>query len=176
MCCDIPVGRRLFLYNTVCEIILHDYTGDAGAVLDACEMTARHVQDMLNAYDPESELGRMNRLHRPGVPYAVSAELYTLYGEWIDSPRGVRARMMRRCVRWSNCGISLHHSLPFRADGPSVQPWSAVAIPAYGMMTAHRRSRFPSRACPSMPEASGRGMLPDVLLNACTMRESGRPA
>ena len=78
MCCDIPVGRRLFLYNTVCEIILHDYTGDAGAVLDACEMTARHVQDMLNAYDPESELGRMNRLHRPGVPYAVSAELYTL--------------------------------------------------------------------------------------------------
>ena len=78
MCCDIPVGRRLFLYNTVCEIILHDYTGDAGAVLDACEMKARHVQDMLNAYDPESELGRMNRLHRPGVPYAVSAELYTL--------------------------------------------------------------------------------------------------
>lgn len=78
MCCNIPVGRRLFLYNTVCEIILYDYAGDAGTVLDACEIQARHVQAMLNAYDPESELGRMNRLHQPGVPYAVSAELYAL--------------------------------------------------------------------------------------------------
>lgn len=118
MCCDIPVGRRLFLYNTVCEIILHDYTGDAGAVLDACEMTARHVQDMLNAYDPESELGRMNRLHRPGVPYAVSAELYTLLRRMDRFSRAVsRARMMRRCVRWSNCGISLHHSLHSEQTG-----------------------------------------------------------
>lgn len=73
-----PVGRRLFLYNTICEIVLREYPGKASEILDACENAARNVQSMLNAYDPCSELGRLNRMHKVGKPYAVSPEFYGL--------------------------------------------------------------------------------------------------
>lgn len=71
-----PVGRRFFLYNTVCEIVLWDYCEDPGEVLDECEEAAIEVQRLLNAYDESSELGRMNRMHRPTVPYSISPSLF----------------------------------------------------------------------------------------------------
>lgn len=68
----------MFLYNTVCEIVLREYPGEATPLLDGCEEIARGVQAMLNAYDPASQLGRLNREHRVGEPCMVSPRLYAL--------------------------------------------------------------------------------------------------
>lgn len=69
------VGRRFFLYNTVCEVVLCRWSGDADALLNECEKLAQDVQRMLNRYDEGSELSQLNRLHTPGVPHPVSKAL-----------------------------------------------------------------------------------------------------
>lgn len=72
------VGRRMFLYNTVCEVILYNYSKDATGLLDECERSSLTVQNMLNRYDEQSELSMLNRNYRPGVPYPLSEELFVL--------------------------------------------------------------------------------------------------
>ena len=72
------VGRRMFLYNTVCEVVLYDYSGDVTGVLDACEQRSLDIQNMLNRYDNRSELSRLNQNYCPKVPYPLSKELFFL--------------------------------------------------------------------------------------------------
>lgn len=72
------MGRRLFLYNTVCEIVLYNYDGDSIKLLNECEEKAEAVQNMLNFYDSNSELARLNSCYEPGKPYRVSGELFEL--------------------------------------------------------------------------------------------------
>lgn len=72
------VGRRFFLYNTVCEVILHRYNDDPHKLLDDCENIAINVQKILNLYDSNSELSLMNRNYSPGVPYPISKDLYAI--------------------------------------------------------------------------------------------------
>lgn len=77
------VGRRMFLYHTVCEVILYAYTGRAEVILDACEASAQAVQKMLNIYDKSSELSLLNQNYLPGIPYRISRELFNLlYSVW----------------------------------------------------------------------------------------------
>ena len=64
-----PVGRRVSLYNTACEIVLYDYDGDANDILGGCESIAIGVQNMLNMYDPLSELSALNRICTTGALY-----------------------------------------------------------------------------------------------------------
>lgn len=73
--------RRFYLYHTVCEVRLHLYGGDAEALLDSCEKTARQAQAMLNIYDPASELSRLNSGYTAGKPYRVSRPLFNLLHE-----------------------------------------------------------------------------------------------
>jgi thiamine biosynthesis lipoprotein len=70
------IGRRFFLYNTICEVILHSREDDAVQILDACEDEANRIQAMLNLYDPFSELSRLNKGYCPGEPYRLSESLY----------------------------------------------------------------------------------------------------
>lgn len=72
------IRRSFYLYNTVCEIILHTYNDNPHRILDECEDIANNVQRMLNLYDPDSELSLMNRNYRSGVPYPVSKDLYRI--------------------------------------------------------------------------------------------------
>lgn len=73
-----PVGRHMSLYNAACEVVLYDCDGDPADILDECESIAQDVQDMLNMYDPASELSRLNRACHAGAPCRVSAPLYAL--------------------------------------------------------------------------------------------------
>lgn len=81
---NVAVGRRLFLYNTVCEIRLYEYEGDARWLLDRCEELSVGVQKMLNIYDEGSELSVLNRSYVPEVPYQLSKELFRLLKEVYD--------------------------------------------------------------------------------------------
>lgn len=72
------VGRRMFLYHTVCEVILYAYEGRAEVILDACEASAQAVQKMLNIYDKSSELSLLNQNYLPGIPCRISRELFNL--------------------------------------------------------------------------------------------------
>lgn len=75
------VGRRMFYYNTVCEIILYEYMGNGAEILDGCENVMRAVQKRLNIYDPDSELSHLNHDYTANIPYRVSHELYAILRE-----------------------------------------------------------------------------------------------
>lgn len=63
------------LYHTVCEVAV-DWEEGAEELLQEVKRTAQHVQKLLDFYDPESELSRLNKNYRAGVPFPVSEELY----------------------------------------------------------------------------------------------------
>ena len=71
----VPAQISFFLYNTTCSIFLFDRRPDADALLSGAKEIAHAVRRMLDFYDPDSELGRLNRSYIPGQPYAVSEEL-----------------------------------------------------------------------------------------------------
>lgn len=68
----------MFLYNTVCTVVLYDWLGDAAPLLDGCERLAEDVRQMLDIYDENSELSRLNREGQSGRPVELNTQLYTL--------------------------------------------------------------------------------------------------
>lgn len=66
----------MFLYNTVCEIILLEYPGNGSEILDQCEKISVSVQNMLNIFDEGSELSAINREYVPGKWFPVSKKMF----------------------------------------------------------------------------------------------------
>lgn len=66
----------MFLYNTVCEVILFEYPGDGKWILDQCEKISVSVQNMLNIFDETSELSVLNREYVPEKWFSVSEEMF----------------------------------------------------------------------------------------------------
>lgn len=81
---DEPANRTFFLYNTVCSITIYDGGAEAGEILDGAQEMAFQIRRMLDFYDEESELGRLNRGHVTGVPYEVSEELCRFLAELLE--------------------------------------------------------------------------------------------
>lgn len=69
---------RFFQFNTACEVAVYDAGVDTKRILGKAKETAAGVRRMLDFYDPDSELGRLNARHRPGRPYPVSAGLFSV--------------------------------------------------------------------------------------------------
>lgn len=70
-----------FLYNTVCTVMICDERNDSRKLLEQARKIADQIREMLDFYDPDSELGRMNRMYCPDIPYPVSEELCGLIDE-----------------------------------------------------------------------------------------------
>lgn len=70
-----PINSTFFLYNTVCSITIYDGANQAEEILAEAKTIAFNVRSMLDFYDPESELGKLNQRAKPGIPYRVSREL-----------------------------------------------------------------------------------------------------
>lgn len=70
-----PSSQTFFLYNTICSAAVYDERDDAEELLCEVKKLAMDIRRMLDFYDPESELGKLNREHRTGVPKRVSKEL-----------------------------------------------------------------------------------------------------
>lgn len=81
------IGRRFYLYNTVCEVVLYTYKDNPHELLNECENISIKVEEMLNLYSPDSELSLMNKNYQVGIPYSVSKELYTLLKKMDDFAR-----------------------------------------------------------------------------------------
>lgn len=73
----MPMSNTFFLYNTICSVAIYDEREDIEVILNEVKVLAHEIRKMLDFYDPESELGKLNREHRAGVPEKVSKELYT---------------------------------------------------------------------------------------------------
>lgn len=78
---DEPANRTFFLYNTVCSITIYDGRAEVDEILDGAKEMAFQIRRMLDFYDVESELGRLNGRHETGVPYEVSEELCRFLAE-----------------------------------------------------------------------------------------------
>ena len=70
-----PQKIGFFLYDTFCEVTIYD-KGDFKNILDNVKCIAESVQDMLNIYDGDSELSKLNKNYIAGKPYKISDELY----------------------------------------------------------------------------------------------------
>lgn len=68
---------RFLLYNTFCEVAVLDRP-EAGQALDAVIAEAEAVQQLLDAYDPESELSRLNVQASSGLRTPISENLFAL--------------------------------------------------------------------------------------------------
>lgn len=84
------IGRRMFLYNTICEVVLYDVPEQndtlkqAGEILNECEEISRGVQKMLNVFEEESELSQLNHNYRAGEWYGLSKELFSFLKEVLE--------------------------------------------------------------------------------------------
>ncbi len=81
---DEPANRTFFLYNTVCAITIYDGGAEVDEILDGAQEMAFQIRRMLDFYDEESELGRLNGRHETGVPYEVSEELCRFLAELLE--------------------------------------------------------------------------------------------
>lgn len=79
-----PVSHTFFLYNTICSVSIFDERSDAWELGNEVKKIASEVRRMLDFYDPESELGRLNREHRTGVLIKVSDELCKFMAEVLE--------------------------------------------------------------------------------------------
>lgn len=79
-----PVSHTFFLYNTICSAAIYDERDDAEMLLREIKKRAMDIRRMLDFYDPESELGILNRGHRTGIPKRVSKELCTFIMHLLD--------------------------------------------------------------------------------------------
>lgn len=69
---------RFFQFGTLCAVAVHDERPGTLAILEAVRRDAEAVRRLLDFYDPDSELGRLNAGHVPGKPYPVSGELFAI--------------------------------------------------------------------------------------------------
>lgn len=67
--------KTFFLYNTVCSVTIYDEREDAEQIAEEVKQIAHRIRRVLDFYDPDSELGRLNRTYRVGAPAPVSEEL-----------------------------------------------------------------------------------------------------
>lgn len=67
--------KTFFLYNTVCSVTIYDEREDAEQIIDEVKQIAYRIRRVLDFYDPDSELGTLNRTYRARVPMPVSEEL-----------------------------------------------------------------------------------------------------
>nr|WP_304970751.1 FAD:protein FMN transferase [uncultured Schaedlerella sp.] len=79
-----PASHTFFLYNTICSAVIYDERDDAEILLRGVKKRAMDIRRMLDFYDPESELGRLNRKHRTGIPERLSRELCTFIMHLLD--------------------------------------------------------------------------------------------
>lgn len=70
------IKRRFHLYNTLCEVVIFDCREDIEEILDNVEQISIEVQELLNIYDINSELSKLNNNYKLGVWYKVSNKLF----------------------------------------------------------------------------------------------------
>lgn len=79
-----PISHTFFLYNTICSVSIFDGQNDARELGNEVKKIASEVRRMLDFYDPESELGRLNREHRAGIPTKVSDDFCRFAAEVLE--------------------------------------------------------------------------------------------
>ena len=78
---ETEFDRAVFsAYETYCAVRI-EKTENSGAILAGCRDIVFRIQDVLNVYDPESELSILCRSYIPEVPYPVSSELFAFLKE-----------------------------------------------------------------------------------------------